>query len=469
LRQLDDAAVALDVACREILGVPAGEVPLAQFEAWKAGVQRAARQKLDRSLHRRSDGVEYFALYTELELSRGLEDLAESDSFLDGALCSETVQSVQQLTMEMLKERASKERKLVELGKNVFGPEYVERRNSLEQVQVLQDARLQLAEGTIQQMQNDLEAQLHSLERYKLRVSKEADSAKMRASLRKKDGEVRKQIVATVGRYNCLLSLDISPTERQHADAESLLAGDDPPWVFEGCADSGVGVRVSVHRTVEFKKQLELLDAYNRLRRLEEEETLLNVEKGNYVSYYTDLIASLDSRIAEAREKIESSARARPHAEAYLEDTAASSGRYVVPASLLWSDREASSGFVAALLAARFEATRLLNLGRRVFCQEANASGSVGDSDDIYSEVEVEELQSEPGGGPNLQSPESDNEVNPLKIWLSANNLDAHLPHDVVEGLTLSDIRSMTNTDLEQLGMPLGPRLRFSDAAKRLS
>ncbi|GAQ89043.1 hypothetical protein KFL_004820030 [Klebsormidium nitens] len=465
LKRLGDAAVALETACRDILGVPAGEVPLEQFEEWKAGVQEAARRKLDRTLHQRSDGVEYFALYTELELARGLEEIADSESFSDGALCSEKVQSVQQLTAEMLKDRASKEKKLLDLGKKVFGADYVERRGSPEQERFLREARVQLAEETIQQLQIDLEAQLHSLERYKLRVSKEADSAKMRASLRRKEGEIKKQIVAAVGRYNRLLDLQISPKERDRADADSLLAGEELPWSFEGCVDPSFRVGVSMHRTVEFRKQLELLDAYNRLRRLEEEELLLRAERDNYLTYYTELVASLDMQIAEAQESVRRAGTTpRPTFEAV-----AQSGRYVAPATLLWSDQDASSGFLAILSAARFEALKYLRLGRIQFGQETSTRAAGNESDDVYAEVDPEGLPTGLGAAPEPEASWSENVVSPLRIWLLARNLDGHLPPEVIESLNLDDLKWMTNTDLVHLGMSLGARLRFLDAIKTLA
>lgn len=470
LRRLDDAAAALEAACEDILGVPAGEVPLRQFEEMKQGVQAAARQRLERTRNSRSDGVEYFVLYTELGLTGGIKALADSDSFSDGALCSEKVQTMQQLTLEMSTEIRAKKKKLVELGKKLFGPDFGEGEGSEEHEQVLRSAREQLAEQTVQQLQIDMEGMLHSLERYKMRVSKEADSAKMRLALRKKEGEVKKQVVAAVSRYNKLLEMGILGRQRQPAQADSLLAGDEPPWAFKECRDQDVRIGSSVHRTVQFQKRLQLLEAYNRLRRLEEEKELLSEEKASYLSYYADLLESLDRRIEDVETRFNGVPTCGPPESQAVEDQV--EGKYVVSEGRLLADPRAASGFLAALRAARSEAKVLLEQGVKLFDggRSRDQSRPTDCQEDLFDEVEIDGVPTGVASTADgtATASTSTTGTKPLYDWLVANKLKAYMPCLVAENLTVDALKFLSNSDLKSLGVPLWARLRLLEAAHDL-
>ncbi|GAQ86445.1 hypothetical protein KFL_002890120 [Klebsormidium nitens] len=189
------AAQDLDRLCQETLQISESEVPLQKFEEWKSEVQQIAKEQLSRSGRAPSAAVKYFSLVTEVEAARELEAFRQSGSFEDSLLCSETVQQVRSLTAEVVRDLHLKERKLKELERSLFSGEVGPSIPEGAKQKVLEASRTELAELTILGLQVEVEALLHSLEKYKSRIASEADSAKMRASMRKKEGEEESRLL----------------------------------------------------------------------------------------------------------------------------------------------------------------------------------------------------------------------------------------------------------------------------------
>lgn len=271
---------------------------MARFKEWKAEVQEVARRQLSRQAHVSSKALEYFKLLTELEAARKLSAYHQSGAFTDSLLCSDEMQQVRSLTTEVVKGIEGKERKVRQLEKELLPDSGL--RSSEERSCLIEESRVELAETAITSCQVEIEALLHSLEKYKQRVSNEADSAKMRASLRRKEADVKKQIDTAVNRYNGLIALADHTVGRKQADAQVLLESGELPWQYEHCPDETLRVDLVVHRTVAFRQKLELVEAFNLVQRLSEEESILIREQENYSKYHRELVDDLEKLLKAA-------------------------------------------------------------------------------------------------------------------------------------------------------------------------
>lgn len=260
-------------------------------------MQDVAKEQLNRSSRAPSAAVKYFTLVTEVEAARELEAFRHSVSFEDSLLCSNAVQQVRSLTAEVTKDLRSKEKKLEELERGLFVQQADSSVSEEARQRLLEASRTELAEHTILGLQIEVEALLHSLEKFKLRIASEADSAKMRASMRKKEGEVKKQVEAAVGRYNVVIQKGDPSKQREPASASDLLAGAQLPWQFEGRPEELLVVGASTQKTVTFKRKVELVEAFNFLQRLKEETSLLAAEQRSVLAYYSNMVRDLSNRI----------------------------------------------------------------------------------------------------------------------------------------------------------------------------
>jgi hypothetical protein len=260
-------------------------------------VQHVAQEQLSRSSRAPSAAVKYFTLVTEVEAARELEAFRQSESFEDSLLCSNAVQQVRSLTGEVTKDLHMKEKKLEELERGLFSQEAGPSVSDEAKQRLLEASRTELAEHTILGLQVEIEALLHSLEKFKLRIASEADSAKMRASMRKKEREVKKQVEAAVSRYNVVIQKGSPSKQREPASASDLLAGAQLPWQFEGRPEELLVVGALTQKTVAFKRKVEVVEAFNFLQRLKEETNLLVAEQRSVLAYYSNLITNLSNRI----------------------------------------------------------------------------------------------------------------------------------------------------------------------------
>lgn len=287
----------LERLCRETLQTSASEISVQRFLDWKTEVQQVAREQLSRASRAPTAAVKYFTLVTEVEAARELEAFRQSESFEDSLLCSEAVQQVRSLTAEVVRDLHLKARKIRELERELFGQEAQASVSEDARQQVLEASRTESAEHTVLGLQVEIEALLHSLEKFKFRIASEADSAKMRASMRKKESEVKKQVEAAVSRYNVVIQKGDPNKRREPASALDLLAGEQLPWQFEGRPEELLTVRGLTQKTVAFKRKVELVEAFNLLQRLKEESRLLVGEQRSVVAYYSDIVTDLSAKI----------------------------------------------------------------------------------------------------------------------------------------------------------------------------
>lgn len=352
------AAEELDQLCQETLQVGISEVPVEKFEEWKTEVQQVAKEQLSRSARAPSAAVKYFSLVTEVEAARELEAFRLSESFEDSLLCSETVQQVRSLTEVVVGDLRLKEKKLKELERDLFSVEVGSSVSQEAKQKVLEASRMELAEHTILGLRIEIEALLHSLEKYKVRIASEADSAKMRASMRKKEGEVKKHVEAAVSRYNVVIRKGDPHRRREPVSASDLLGGAELPWQFESRPEELLRVGALTQRTVAFKRKVELVEAFNFAQRLQEDLVLVVGEQRSVVAYYSDVITNLDKKIEEH------------DSEAGVTDEAglgSQQSRYWVTRDQLRTDRDVRSGVRALLARARAAATDRLREARAAF------------------------------------------------------------------------------------------------------
>jgi hypothetical protein len=86
---------------------------------------------------------------------------------------------------------------------------------------------------------------------------------------------------------------------------EDLLSGSELTWRFERCLDDQLEVRAGVHRTLHFKQKYELVEAFNRVKRLQEEDKLLVREQQSYLSFiYAACRDNLEVRIETWKEHL---------------------------------------------------------------------------------------------------------------------------------------------------------------------
>ncbi|GAQ91646.1 hypothetical protein KFL_008240080 [Klebsormidium nitens] len=390
-----EAAQELERLCQEMLEMSASQIPLQKFRDWKSEVQQVAREQLNRSSRAPSAAVKYFTLVTEVEAARELEAFRQSESFEDNLLCSDAVQQVRSLTAEVTRDLHVKEKKVKELERELFGQEAEPGVSEEARQRVLEASRTELAEDTISGLQVEIEALLHSLEKSKLRIASEADSAKMRASMRKKEGEVKKQVEAAVSRYNVVIQKGDPRKHRDPASASDLLAGAQLPWQFEGRPEELLVVGARRQKTVAFKRKVEVVEAFNYLQRLREETRLLAAEQRSVLAYYSDIVSDLSSRI-EALNRLDGHS---------LEDNIGPEGesdrqenqlpRYWVSQDRLRNDRVVRSGCRALLSKARTAAVARLGEAKATFpfapLETQTAGCTVPESPDPTSGIRLEE------------------------------------------------------------------------------
>jgi hypothetical protein len=273
---LTSAVAASETACQSVLGVAATTVLPEKLEGWKSEIRGVAETQLRES--RRTRGslpLQYFQLKREVESANILSPSVTSTAFADSALCSEALQNLRSVSQELTQGQVAKVRKLKDLEKQLF-PNLQEQSVDKETLKNLEaECRVSLAEETVRSLQEEIEGALHSLEKLKAHVSSEADSTIMRSALRKKEGGVKRNITKLVDRYNSILPMGEAGRQRQPAVADDLLIGAELPWQFERCLDDRLEVSPGVHRTIHFKQKYKLVEAHNKVRRLQEEKVCL--------------------------------------------------------------------------------------------------------------------------------------------------------------------------------------------------
>ena len=339
-------------------------------------MQQVAKQQLSRSSRAPSAAVKYFTLVTEVEAARELQSFRQSESFEDSLLCSDTVQQVRSLTEEIVKGLHMKEKKLQELERALFDQDADPCVSESARERVLETSRTELAEHTIISLQVDIEALLHNLEKFKLRMASEADSAKMRASMRKKESDVKKQVEAAVSRYNIVIQKGHPNQQREPASAPDLLGGAELPWRFEGRQEDLLVVGALVQKTVAFKQKVEVVEAFNLWQRLKEESKLLVQEQRSVLAYYSDTIADLDVRI-ESLDRLDDT----PVGDAGMDgESEGHQSRYWASEGRLRTDRAIRSGCRALLSRARATALARLKAAEEQSPSALQETGSAADN-----------------------------------------------------------------------------------------
>lgn len=131
-----------------------------------------------------------------------------------------------------------------------------------------------------------------------------------------------------------------------------------------------------VHQRMHFKQKYELVEAYNKVRRLQEEQGLLVREQKSYLSFYEACQRDLKSRIQSWEEQVtnhdeeESSPdHARPSSVLEVIE------KYFVVDFDIASESELMQGTIAKLWEAFYEAGEQHNKGYRHFQVEAGGLG----------------------------------------------------------------------------------------------
>jgi hypothetical protein len=301
------AVVAFESACQDILGVNAADVSVEKLQGWKEEIRVVAEAQLRDS--RRVTGslaVQYFLLKREIESADSISPFADSVAFQDSSLCSETLQNLSSVSQELLRGREAKVKKLKELEKQLFLNQHGQDIGEDELKSLEARSRALLAQDTMLALQEEMEGLLHSLEKLRLRVTSEADSSKIRSALRKKEATVKKHLGKLVERYNIVQSkvqVERGP-ERQSVVLDALLTSTELPWQFDRCLDAELEISPGVHRTLQFIRKYELVEAFNKLTRLREEKELLLREQRIYLSFYTACQHNLEARIKSWNEQL---------------------------------------------------------------------------------------------------------------------------------------------------------------------
>jgi hypothetical protein len=66
-----------------------------------------------------------------------------------------------------------------------------------------------------------------------------------------------------------------------------------------------------------------------------------------------------------------------------------------------------------------------------------------------------------------VQPPGASDEGEGLSAFLGSNGLGQYLPAMAAEEISLPDLRLLSDEDLRELGLKVGPRARLKDAIKR--
>jgi hypothetical protein len=369
---LTSAVAALETACQSVLGVAATTVSPEKLEGWKGEIRGVAETQLRES--RRTKGslpLQYFQLKREVESADILSPFVTSTAFADSALCSKALQNLRSVSQELTQGQVAKVQKLKDLEKQLF-PDLQGQSVDEEALKNLEaECRVSLAEETVRSLQEEIEGALHSLEKLKARVSSEADSSIMRSALRKKEGGVKRNIAKLVDRYNSILPMGEAGRQRQPAIADDLLVAAELPWQFERCLDDRLEVSPCVHRTIHFKQKYELVEAHNKVRRLQEEKVLLVQEQKSYLSFYATCQQDLERRIASWEEQLSS----HVEEEFPLDSSLGVTEKYFVADIDIASESKLMQGTIARLWEAHHDAREQLRKGHLHFQVEAGGLG----------------------------------------------------------------------------------------------
>lgn len=146
--------------------------------------------------------VQYFQLQREVESADILLPFVNSAAFEDSAVCTESLQNLRTVSQELTQGHEAKVRKLKDLEKQLFPHLQGQSVDEETRKELEFECRVELAEELVHPLQEEIEGALHSLEKLRLRISKEADLSIMRSVLRKKEGVIKKNFAKLVERYN---------------------------------------------------------------------------------------------------------------------------------------------------------------------------------------------------------------------------------------------------------------------------
>lgn len=147
---------------------------------------------------------------------------------------------------------------------------------------LVKEARRDLVDYMVLEMQADIEGLLYSIRRWEQGVSKEATTSKQRTHLRSKAADGRKTLERKIKNYNKFVEqLTSRPPQ---IVLEAGLKG-DLPWYFQGLDGQGAGVT--------FKEKMDITEKYQWLLRCREQKALVLQQMEGYVVYYQTLLGQL--------------------------------------------------------------------------------------------------------------------------------------------------------------------------------
>ncbi|GAQ89589.1 hypothetical protein KFL_005390090 [Klebsormidium nitens] len=258
--RITEAKFELEKVCEEVVAlVPGADFSRSAIGRYRNEVRIAAQTQLTRNLrHADKDELDYYKLVVEVDASEKLQAVAEMEA-ADALMCSPELHTIREVAQRAREGLNTKQQKLKEMEVKLLkkrlqgaseGPMRVDRlleslsdEERSEHVQALRlQCRLTLAEETLASLENHIEGLLHSFLSYQKRLTREADTNKLRTRMKEKKREVTKEVKKAVDEYNLIrLATNSNRTASPvHVD-DIMKEGAEMPWAYAGLAGSANG------------------------------------------------------------------------------------------------------------------------------------------------------------------------------------------------------------------------------------